>query len=1015
MNSISARSGCFLVVAFLAALAACDGGPIAQPEPDAGPLIGCTNDVDCGGAGLLCVAGECRLGQCNPNVEASCGIDTAPEDRDPACCKFFENCNVLSLSCERDPAAVGIGCPPEDPSCVPCSENTDCVAELGFQSFCSGGRCFSQTGRTDCTQDFQCESDERCDTTEFLCVPDSGACRFCSADFPELCCANDFVCDTASGSCIDARFERECDVADDCPVGGDQCDTFGRCVQCVEQGDCGPGTECNAATGLCDSTIGRCTDDRECPASQRCINEQCTTPQCTRDSNCSDARQRCESFVCVLPPAVCPTDVNEPNNSLETAHPLTGIAAGYPGVLCRGDVDFVSFPILPSMRYVVTVAVAGGSTTGLRATLLDSQRREESAATFSGANVQLVGVSGPEESGRFTVSLGNGSNTQRDQWNYTVTITETPALPEADCSAAGVAGQEPNDTFATAITLVPGTPRLLSRCGTNDADFFKIDVPELNGVSVTLDGFDNAEGNLQVQLFKSAAATGSLVATSTGTSNSEVASAPEGSTTYFAKVSLVSGFGVLSNQIYRLTATAVPRPAACADDVGENDGVPASARPLELTTTAGVLGGTTSAKRCNVQDIDLVRFTVPANRGGSVRVDFTHNEGDIRLDLLKEDGTSLSPALSSNSSSTANPFEAIDLPILATDQTYLAKIAMAVSTGNPTIGQNWTLKVSTYDAAICIEERDDGLLANATCVGNFEIAATGASSRPCLGNRLLEPLETTLASCASGSGPGCGVSCGIADTDSYRIGPLVRDQSVKVTLTYDPALGGQTLQIGRSSSATATTLTGPQTIRDAVVPTGIITATVLISTASAAGDYFALVKPVGAAGHEAQPYALSVEVGAACSKDTFEGTSGNATAGAASLIRPDPVALQDTIVIGATVCSDDVDVYEFIGLRNEQITVTLDDVTGARLRIGVRPAVLTTLPTTISGSTAGITTPVPANGTSLVTASTPASVSFTMTTTKQMYAVVDRSGTTAGVGTYELRIDVGGAEPDANP
>ena len=85
------------------------------PQPpqviDTPVLTACEDDAQCS-TGTLCVAGECRLAQCNPGVEAVCGIDNSGPDRPASCCKSFENCNVVSLVCERDPAAVGIGCPP---------------------------------------------------------------------------------------------------------------------------------------------------------------------------------------------------------------------------------------------------------------------------------------------------------------------------------------------------------------------------------------------------------------------------------------------------------------------------------------------------------------------------------------------------------------------------------------------------------------------------------------------------------------------------------------------------------------------------------------------------------------------------------------------------------------------------------------------------------------------------------------------------------------------------------------
>ncbi|MBM4281839.1 MAG: hypothetical protein FJ137_14150, partial [Deltaproteobacteria bacterium] len=290
---------------------------------DAPQLVACEADEQCP-TGNLCIGGECRLGTCNPALESQCGADVV-DDRAATCCKVFENCNGLTLTCERDPAAVGIGCPPGEADCIPCTENRDCVADLGFSSFCSGGRCFAQAGLTPCSQDFQCAPDERCDRTEFFCVKDNGGCRFCGADFPELCCENGQVCDVESGTCVDVG-ERECTVEtvqDDCRAG-QLCDANGRCVQCIDNGNCGPGTECNPASGLCVGTATRCVEDADCPATLRCIAERCDAPNCERDSDCGDSRERCEDYNCVLPPAVCNED-DEPNNTPAQAIELASL------------------------------------------------------------------------------------------------------------------------------------------------------------------------------------------------------------------------------------------------------------------------------------------------------------------------------------------------------------------------------------------------------------------------------------------------------------------------------------------------------------------------------------------------------------------------------------------------------------------------------------------------------------------------------------------------------------------
>ena len=1025
MISNAVRLRCVLIA--IAAAFGCDS-PV-DIEVDAGPPppAFCENDEDCGGGGQLCVAGSCVIGLCNPGVEATCGIETPVEARDEACCKFFENCNAISLTCERDPTATGIGCPPGEDSCTPCAENNDCATDpdFGFSSFCSGGRCFKQAGRADCNQDFQCPAGERCDTTEFLCVPDSGACRFCSEEFPELCCATGSVCDTVSGSCLTIP-DAECTVetsAVDC-ARGLKCDTLGRCVQCADTSECGPNTTCNPASGLCESN-NRCEEDAECGNPLlKCIANQCNAPACTADEDCrgffgsGDERKVCENDACILPPAQC-TETDEPNNTLETATAVA-LATGYGGKICRGDLDILTLPVTPGKRYSVRLTVVGASFAGLSAELLDTTGASESRATWSSdAAINLIGVSGLTETGSFSLRISAGAVIAADQWSYTVVIAEAVASPEADCSAASNADEPGNNVFATATELVLGQATSTQRCGIADADIYKITVPAQNGVTVLVDGFENAEGNLNVQIFKGATA-GDLVISSSTATNVDTITAPESNTTFYFKVSLASAAGSLANQSYRLTATAVPRPAACDADVGENDGTVTSARELLLTGAGTALTGSAEALRCNAQDVDNVRFTVPAGAGGTVRINFTHSQGDMRLDLLREDGTAFTPARSANASTLAIGAESIDLPVTTTPTSYIARASLATASGSTTIGQAYTLVVSTYDNGVCAEAVDDSVLSNAPCVGDFSTATTAPQTplRDCVGVRLRLPLVNTLGECADAAAAGCGLVCGIADSDLYRVGPLTAGQSVELKLEFDAAAGDIDVVLGKVTNATTTTLTTVRTFSDVAATAGTITGThvVTASNANGPGDYYIKVTPTGAPGHEAQPYALSAAVSAPCLRDVYEGSAsatnnGNATAATSTLLRDNPTPLEPTVVVSdATVCSGDFDVYEFLALANETITITLNDVVGATLKVGVRPAALTSVPSAMTSATPTVSalTPSPANAT--VGAATPATVTFTSLRAQQMFIVVDRT-TNAGVGPYTLSIDVGG--PDA--
>ena len=984
----------------LPTLTACDKKPqIIDPGPS---VEACTDNAQCGsGAGLVCAGGTCVIGQCDPVIEATCGPDVVGADRSAYCCLAWENCNPLTFQCERDPGASGIGCPPGAPDdCKACGVDEDCE-QVG--DFCSGGRCFAPQGRTTCAQSYQCPTGERCDRTVRLCVPDNGGCGFCGSEFPELCCENEQICDEQSGQCITLGDE-ECTpatVVDDCRQG-QQCDQNGRCVQCINDGDCGPGLECNEGTGFCFSVANRCENDAACGTGRRCspTTEECVVPTCEEDSDCFDDRERCdlERFSCFLPPASC-TEDDEPNNSIATAIELQGVADTYAGSICRGDSDFIAFPVVGERRYTATVTIGTGTFSGLSLAMLNTDGVVESTAQFGSSPAAIVvnGVSGPGEEGFFYVRV-TGSATARDSWSYTVTLREQPAGAEPDCSGTGQMGQEPNDDFATATNLALDTPTTFSRCGTNDADFFKITVPELHGVTVVVDQFYNAEGNINVEIFKGPQ-TSQRVRQAATTSDSETVDAPEAGTEFWVKVALGTVNGALQNQSYRVAATAVPRSEDCAADIGENDGTFDIAQVLTTMDNGGVVTGSlTDVIRCNAQDQDHFRFTVPARLGGAFRATFTHSEGDIAIDLLDTAGVVLA---TSNTSSAGTGAEALDLPIATMDVDYIARVRLGSSASTNIIGQHYDVALATYDAGQCVitEPVPNGSLLTGRCIGGFPedpalpCLACGEGDA-CSGGaicvsgtcRLPLPLTSTIGGCTTNPATaGCGVTCGNGDQDHHRLGPLVSGQGISAHLEFATAEGGLSLALFRKQGAGVTQVS---TARDENSDGSIDLDAVVGS--SQTGEYSIAVLPQGSGGHEGQVYALTANVTPPCTPDMFE--PGNNTPATSTLV---PRAA-DPENINASICAGDVDIYEFIAQAGVTFSLQLQNAPrGARLAIGTRPTNLTSAPVVIGGEPPVV---VETNG-----GSSPV-LDYNSPRLQQIYVVVDRT-TGAATGTYTLRLD----------
>lgn len=949
-----------------------------EPEPPEEPFVrDCEADSECSG-GNLCIDGDCVLAECNPALEEGedrCGADVV--DR-AGCCRIIDNCNALTRTCVRDPSFVGPGCVDGVASCVSCLDSDDCP---NGSDICADGRCHATAGLDECGQEAQCPAGAHCDLVELFCVPD--ACSRCSPELPGLCCGADEVCDAASDTCI--GVDDECTVATedvDCRPGA-VCNATGRCVFCLTNDDCGPGTVCSDDVGGCVGAVSACNTDDDCIALNpilRCIASTCAAPQCTTNEECFDPRESCTNFQCVLPPAVCAAEADEPNNNFASAVALDDVNAVYAGSLCRGDTDFISFPVQPQRRYTVTVTIANDPFGGITASLFNTTGGRESDATFGFASVlPVLGVTGPGETGRFVVGVSAANANQLDTWRYTLTVAEAPAAPEPDCSPAGVINHEPNDSAETATALSSGAALDVSRCGADDVDFFTITVPPQHSVQVVVDNFLNDEGNLNPSLLRGPPPGVAVIGQSpTGTVNSETLIGPEGTVDYLIKVSLATSVGALPSQSYRIVATTLPRPAACDVDVGEDDDAFERARPLSLTTTDGLVAGSVSPLRCNVDDVDHHSFTLPARLGGTLRLTSTQGAGDLALQLLDAAGAVL---LTSNGVSGS---EAIDLPQALVDVPFVARVSLATTASPNSLAQPYTLSVSSFSAGVCLDDEPtaDNTFATARCIGDFDVGTF-----PCNGPVI--PLGgPVLAACAADdTADGCSRSCGSSDVDVYRIGTLAAGRSVTAHLEFDPAAGDLAVAIAKVTNGVASVdaAVGRDLDTDGVVDFEFL-------TANAPKEHIILVRPQGTLGHEAQLYALAVDVSDACVDDVFDAAGSNATPATATPLRPDPTSGEADIGVDGSICSDDVDVYGLLGLQNEELTWRLVGRPGLRLRVGTAPANLNDPAIPLPG------------GEVVVDVSGSATLTLVSARVQQLFVTIDDSVAGAGAD-YALTVD----------
>ncbi|MEW5848871.1 MAG: pre-peptidase C-terminal domain-containing protein [Myxococcota bacterium] len=617
MRSQLSSSFSSLVLGTILVLGACTPDPAAQGGTDAasGNTGGgaCIQKSDCA-TGEVCSAGVCIPGDCQ--VREDC-----PRPRDQLCSEFFR--------CVPDPdSPIGDECPAGDNDC-----------DLG--EFCSAGNCYDTENRPTCLTSSQCTSGDRCDPEAGYCVPNLGGCDRC-ADYPELCCVpEEETCDSITKKCIPVggiRCTPET-VEEDCRPG-ERC-VSNRCVQCETDDDCGPGTTCDTGSGQCVSAAV-CQTDADCAQwpGRRCAvaTHQCTVPQCQADSACTgiDPRQRCnlETFQCFLPAADC-NETNEPNDSQATATAMTQSGDSYvlSGTLCRGNQDWLSFPVVANRRVQAVISMApaeSGAAAGIGVALYGPAGGSELSSSTFGYSTTSKRLSGNVDASGTAFLRINGTGTDEDSWTYTVEVTFTdPLLCDTEPG-------EPNNTLATATnSVVMGGVTTRALCGDTDEDHHTFHASPNKRIRVQLD-YDEP-GSLGLTLYTPG---GSVLddpygwesiagSTDTGAEGADIVVAVSYSTFFEPTEDAL---------VYTLTITEEDVPT-CDDLAMEPNNTQAQAFDITPGTITGV--------SCENGDNDWYTFTL--NRSSPVKLTLSFGSSyDLDLRLYDDDGFVDSSAVSDN-------------------------------------------------------------------------------------------------------------------------------------------------------------------------------------------------------------------------------------------------------------------------------------------------------------------------------------------------------------------------------
>lgn len=590
-------------VALCLALAAC----VACP-PDV--VRDCAVDDDCAG-GNLCIDGDCALADCDParDDDAACDVDGAR-----GCCRANEACSP-ARTCVLDPDYRG-DCADGDATCIPCLATRDCPAD-GEELVCSAGRCVDTAGLQVCAGDANCFIGERCDTSVFYCLPD--ACSRCATQ-PELCCADDAFCD--GDRCI--PLGSECTDASECR-GNEFCDALGRCVFCVGDDDCGPGTVCAVNLGTCVGSTSLCDTDAECIAispALRCIDRVCQASECDVDADCQglDPGASCDRHVCLLPPPVC-SDTDEPNNDFAHAVPL---AADYAGVLCRGDVDLFIVPTAPGEHTTVVVDFADAprpatvellNTTGVVLARPRSSSNNDEPAILGATSLvdedfvlQIRSQSDTIDEARYTVAI---STFDAAQCLVSEPVDDDSNVFASRCVGDFVAAEcvgpplpAPLVADLAGCARDPAAPGCGHMCGHDDVDRVRVGRLSTGAIAARLQ-FDPAAGPLALGVLRSFFRSAPVV-DADGDGVVDVFVAADGITDFAFEVTAVGTVGHVA-QPYALS---IDVDAACvtdAFDAAGDNATPATATPLRPTPQAGdadlVAAGTVCADDVDVYGV----------------------------------------------------------------------------------------------------------------------------------------------------------------------------------------------------------------------------------------------------------------------------------------------------------------------------------------------------------------------------------------------------------------------------
>lgn len=310
----------------------CPEGKVCNPE-----TLACDDEVVTPGDGDQCVtcdtAADCAEGwQCVPvgGAQACLRPCTGGGECETGWNCFSGVCTPNSFSCTGcalDGCGAGLTCNMQTGECVALA--TDICDDCTYDWECGDGRACHKLGATRVCLD-RCDGGAGCPAGNCVVNSDSGysvcePAQGCGVD-PTECtpaCTGDLpYC--VNGGCVECITDADCDTS--CNVALGVCETtgecvaptpyfnstLGKCVQCLNNTQCGNGS-CNTATGVCEGDVcATCVDPYPACA---LVGGDYYCVQCTDDSYCGTGGTcNLETYSCeggtVIPGDACESDAD---------------------------------------------------------------------------------------------------------------------------------------------------------------------------------------------------------------------------------------------------------------------------------------------------------------------------------------------------------------------------------------------------------------------------------------------------------------------------------------------------------------------------------------------------------------------------------------------------------------------------------------------------------------------------------------------------------------------------------